>query len=80
MEVATRTKLTCPECGFVQEVDMPTDACPFLYQCVNCKSTLTPKAGDCCVFCSYTDILCPSKQLETSKLSCCANGNEPIRS
>lgn len=64
MEVTTRTKLTCPECGFVHEVEMPTDSCQLLYQCASCKLILTPKDGDCCVFCSFADVPCPSKQLE----------------
>ena len=37
MEVITRARLTCPQCGYVQEADMPTDACQFFYDCVNCK-------------------------------------------
>lgn len=64
MEVITKTRVKCPECGFAQEVEMPTDACQSLYQCVNCKFTLTPKEGDCCVFCSYAEIPCPSRQSE----------------
>ena len=64
MEVVTSARLTCPRCRYVQEVDMPTDACQFFYDCVNCKSMLRPKEGDCCVFCSYADTLCPSRQLE----------------
>ncbi len=62
MEVLTRAKLTCPECGSGQEVEMPTDACQFFYECVNCHSILRPKPGECCVFCSYADRRCPSKQ------------------
>ncbi len=42
MEVITRARLTCPQCGYVQEADMPTDACQFFYDCVNCKSVLRP--------------------------------------
>lgn len=64
MEVTTKGKLTCPECDYVQDVDMPADACQFFYECVNCKSVLRPRAGDCCVFCSYADVPCPPKQLE----------------
>ena len=64
MEVTTVARLTCPECGYAQEAEMPTDACQFFYECVNCKSVLRPKEGDCCVFCSYADTLCPSKQTE----------------
>jgi len=25
---------------------------------------LKPKPGDCCVFCSYSDTICPSKRAE----------------
>ena len=59
-----KAKLTCPECRFVQVVEIPTDACQFFHQCVNCKVILSPKAGDCCVFCSYADIPCPPQQWE----------------
>jgi hypothetical protein len=55
--------LKCPECGFVQQAEMLTDACQFFYDCVNCKAVLRPKRGDCCVFCSYADVRCPPKQL-----------------
>lgn len=62
MKFITKAKLTCPECDFVKELEMPINACQFFYQCVNCKSMLKPKERDCCVFCSYADIPCPSKQ------------------
>ncbi len=65
MKIKTKAKLTCPKCGFVQVVEMPADACQFSYKCVNCKAALTPRAGDCCVFCSYADVPCPPKQLES---------------
>jgi hypothetical protein len=35
---------------------MPTDACLFFYECSGCKTLLRPKAGDCCVFCSYGSV------------------------
>lgn len=43
---------------------MPTDACQFYYECMNCQAVLRPLDGDCCVFCSYADTLCPPKQME----------------
>ena len=64
MGVRTKAKLTCPECGFVEDIEMPTDACNFFHECVNCKAILKPRPGDCCVFCSYADVACPSKQTE----------------
>jgi hypothetical protein len=41
---------------------MPTDACQFFYQCINCQTVLKPKRGDCCVFCSYGSVPCPPPQ------------------
>lgn len=55
------SRITCPHCGFVQEEVMPTDACQYFYECRNCHVRLTPKPGDCCVFCSYGDVPCPPK-------------------
>lgn len=56
--------LTCPHCGFVETLPMPTDACQFFHSCSGCGVLLKPKLGDCCVFCSYGDIPCPPKQAE----------------
>lgn len=53
--------LTCPECGFQEDLEMPTDYCQFFHECSNCKVVFRPKAGDDCVFCSYSDKLCPPK-------------------
>jgi hypothetical protein len=41
---------------------MPTDACLYFLDCPGCGKTLKPKAGDCCVFCSYGDLPCPPVQ------------------
>jgi hypothetical protein len=60
--------LTCPDCGFAKQETMPTDACQFYYQCENCKAILRPKAGDCCVFCSYGSVKCPPIQ---EQRDCC---------
>jgi hypothetical protein len=54
--------LTCPECGHQSRELMPTDACQFYYDCTACGALLKPKAGDCCVFCSYGDVKCPPIQ------------------
>ncbi len=64
MESTLESTITCPECGFAKEETMLNDSCQFFYDCINCKATLKPKAGDCCVFCSYGTIKCPSKQCE----------------
>jgi hypothetical protein len=64
MEVTTKAKLTCPVCGFTDDMEMTTDSCQFFHECANCKTVLRPNSGDCCVFCSYADVQCPSQQNE----------------
>lgn len=56
------SQLTYPHCGFVSIEVMPTDACLFFHQCAGCAVVLRPKAGDCCVFCSYGSVKCPPVQ------------------
>ncbi len=60
--------LTCPSCSFSRTEAMPTDACQFFYECTNCGTVLRPKAGDCCVFCSYGSVACPPVQQQRG---CC---------
>ncbi|WP_083938423.1 GDCCVxC domain-containing (seleno)protein [Psychromonas ossibalaenae] len=62
-EVILQSILTCPFCGFQKSEIMPVDACLYFYQCSGCKKLLKPKAGDCCVFCSYGSVKCPPIQL-----------------
>jgi hypothetical protein len=57
-----RSTITCPHCGHAQSEMMPTDACQFFYDCKGCGLLLRPKAGDCCVFCSYGSVPCPPMQ------------------
>lgn len=68
------SELTCPECGHKQMEIMPTDSCQFFYECKECKTMLKPKAGDCCVYCSYGSVKCPPLQLadvSTSGIGTC---------
>ncbi len=54
--------LTCPACGHQKADRMPRDSCLYFYECAGCGALLKPKAGDCCVFCSYGSHPCPPKQ------------------
>lgn len=54
--------ITCPHCGTAKRERMPSNACQFFYDCTGCGARLKPKPGDCCVFCSYGSVRCPSKQ------------------
>jgi rubredoxin len=63
MEVILESIITCPNCGFQKKETMPEDSCNFFYECKNCNTVLKPKNGNCCVFCSYGSVLCPSVQM-----------------
>jgi len=66
MDPVLESTITCPQCGTARVETMPTDACQFYYECTQCKALLRPKAGDCCVFCSYGSVPCPPIQLSQS--------------
>ena len=68
--------LTCPHCGLAVAEVMPIDACVFFYECTGCKTLLRPKAGDCCVFCSYGSVKCPPMQQSGG---CCADPVSAIK-
>jgi len=61
-DVILKSVLTCPSCGHKEEEVMPRDACQWFYECKSCKEILKPLKGDCCVFCSYGSVKCPSMQ------------------
>ena len=72
MKPQLKSTITCPHCGFQKEETMPTDSCQFFYQCESCNSVLKPSEGDCCVYCSYGTVSCPSVQENNSCTdSCC---------
>ena len=74
------SNLTCPACGFTEKLQMPTNACMFFHECASCRQLLRPVAGDCCVFCSYGDVVCPPKQAGercTKGANCCIEPEPP---
>lgn len=61
-EKSETSEITCPHCGHKKVEKLPTEVCQLAYTCANCRTVLHPKDGDCCVFCTYGDHKCPSKQ------------------
>ncbi|HEY1415214.1 MAG TPA: GDCCVxC domain-containing (seleno)protein [Caulobacteraceae bacterium] len=62
-EVILVNELTCPHCWARRAETMPTDACLWLWDCPDCGTTLRPRPGDCCVFCSYGSVPCRPVQV-----------------
>jgi uncharacterized Zn finger protein len=54
--------IQCPSCGAEKEERMPLEACQIIYECTECGAVLRPKPGDCCVFCSYGTVPCPTSK------------------
>lgn len=61
-QISEKSTITCPTCGFKKTETMPTEVCLLSYTCEKCNTVMHPKDGDCCVFCTYGDHKCPSKQ------------------
>jgi hypothetical protein len=57
------SEITCPNCGHGKTESMPLDACIYFYECEECGSLLKPNQGDCCVFCSFGSVPCPTVQV-----------------
>ena len=71
--IVFESQITCPACGHQRVETMPSDSCQFFYECAGCHAVLRPKAGDCCVFCSYGSVKCPPIQKQgPGKAGCCA--------
>jgi DNA-directed RNA polymerase subunit RPC12/RpoP len=72
-KIELKSTITCPECGFMKEEEMPTDACQYFYECTSCNKILKPINNDCCVYCSYGSVSCPPIQESENcgKSSCC---------
>lgn len=62
VKIITQSTLTCPHCNKTTEMEMPTDACQYFFDCPECKSVIKPLKGDCCVYCSYGTEPCPPIQ------------------
>jgi len=62
-----KSSITCPECGYSKEEEMPIDSCQYIYQCENCETILKPKKSECCVYCSYGTNKCPTIQAEDNR-------------
>jgi hypothetical protein len=60
--VTQEAMLRCPECGRESREKMPENACVHFFTCPGCHTVLRPRAGECCVFCSYADAICPPRQ------------------
>lgn len=54
--------ITCPSCSYKSTEIMPVNYCQIWYKCKKCEIVIKPKKDECCIYCSYGNVMCPSKQ------------------
>jgi hypothetical protein len=57
----------CPHCGSPHEARMAEDSCQISADCPACGKEIRPKAGQCCIFCSWGSAPCPPVQLARAR-------------
>ena len=63
LEVLYKNKLTCPECGAHQEVEMLALESSRIYECETCNELIQTNEGECCIYCQYGEVKCPNEQV-----------------
>ena len=64
LQVLYKNKLTCPNCGATQTVKMLALEVCSVYQCNTCKEIIQAHTNECCVYCEYGEVKCPSEQVK----------------
>jgi len=64
----TEATIQCPACGFKKREEMPPSFSEMEYTCPNCQKKLTASEKECCIYCKYSEAICPAQQ---NKRNCC---------
>ena len=56
----SKANITCPECSYIQEIEIPEDRCLSFYRCEKCQKIISTPKDICCVICAYSDKKCPA--------------------
>ena len=59
-----RVRITCPTCGFCEEIETAVGHTLLLHRCGNCNMQMRPTADDCCVICAYGTIIEENEKLK----------------
>jgi hypothetical protein len=61
--------IECPKCKASKEETMPLYFRQMYYACSACGHQVEVGEEDCCVFCAFSNVICPSGQ---EKRDCCS--------
>ena len=62
------SEISCPKCNYSKLEEMPINNCQIVYFCEKCNERMNPEKGDCCVYCTYGTVPCPTIQ---ENKNCC---------
>lgn len=65
--ISYTSSVICPVCGSMEQRGMPIESPLRIYQCPKCKSWLSPKQGDHCIFDSYGSLPCAAIQIKARR-------------
>ncbi|MGB0846810.1 MAG: GDCCVxC domain-containing (seleno)protein [Thiolinea sp.] len=54
--------LTCPSCQTKESLTMVQGRSESFFTCTHCSTTHLTKLGECCIYCSYGTVSCPTIQ------------------
>lgn len=54
-------QVTCPYCGYKEQVEMPENSSEYNHRCDRCKRIIHARQDEHCVICSYGDRECGQK-------------------
>ena len=64
LEGLFNNKLTCPECGSQEILEMSTTEKMHVYECSTCEEIVQTNQDKCCVHCQYGEVKCPEVQVQ----------------
>jgi hypothetical protein len=68
LKINTEATMHCPICGSKYKQKMPQIGRHINNKCVVCHTFFGIKnINDCCVYCSYSNVICPEAQKKTKK-------------
>ena len=65
----TQAKICCPFCRFEKAEEMAVGFPERQYTCSACGKKLEVAEAECCVYCKFSDAICPEQQ---EKRNCCS--------
>jgi|26BtaG_2_1085354.scaffolds.fasta_scaffold00008_62 hypothetical protein len=69
-KINIETTITCPSCGSKYQQKMPRKSKHINHKCVLCHTVFgISDITECCVYCAYSNELCPQAQKQKNKKS-----------